>query len=58
MLPLVCRAMLKAIIEIFNLIRMNTTIKVTPLSSFDILALGGGEGKHPGVTGIFYDLER
>lgn len=58
MLPLVFRALLKAIIEIFNLIRMNTTIKITPLSSSDILALGGGEGKIPGVTGIFYDLQR
>ena len=41
-----------------NLIRMNITLKVSPLSSSDILALGRGKDRHPGVKGISSDLER
>jgi len=36
---------------------MNTTAKVGPLSSSDILALGEGKGWHPEVKGILSDLE-
>lgn len=42
----------------FNLIRMHIAIEVIPLSYSEILALGGETVRHPGVTGICYDLER
>lgn len=53
-----CLLLLKAVIEIFGPVRMNTAIQVILLSSSDILALGGGKRRHPGVRGICYDLKR
>lgn len=37
---------------------MHIAIEVIPLSYSDILSFGGETMRHPGITGICYDLER